>query len=168
MTSKTIRTFAALSAAFATAAAMTMMGSAAAPKFYPDDPVWVERDTEDASSMKPLEVKLFVDLTYNIIEGRSKPASVRAMNVNTVDDVPDSSWFTNRIGYRPLTAPEIAKGPDTTDGPSAGAWTITSSKNDGVMPGFTIKDASGQRWFLKFDPPGYRAMSTGTKWRSRS
>jgi hypothetical protein len=40
---------------------------------------------------------------------------------------------------------------------------VTSSKSDGVTPGFTIKDATGQRWFLKFDPPGYRAMSTGTE-----
>ena len=27
----------------------------------------------------------------------------------------------------------------------------------------TIKDANGQRWFLKFDPRGYRGMSTGTE-----
>jgi hypothetical protein len=62
-----------------------------------------------------------------------------------------------------MSPQEIAKGPDTTDGPSAGAWTITSSKSDGVTPGFTVKDSTGQRWFLKFDPPGYRAMATGTE-----
>jgi hypothetical protein len=32
-----------------------------------------------------------------------------------------------------------------------------------VTPGFTIKDARGDRWFLKFDPPGFRAMATGTE-----
>jgi hypothetical protein len=32
-----------------------------------------------------------------------------------------------------------------------------------VTPGFTVKDVNGERWFLKFDPPGYRAMSTGTE-----
>jgi hypothetical protein len=157
------RMFAGLAAALATLSAMTMMGSAAAPRFYPDDPMWVERDTEDASGMKALEIPLFVDLTYNIIEGRNKPENLRAMNVNTVDEVPDSSWFTNRVGYRTLTAAEIATGPDTTEGPAKGKWTITSSKSDGVTPGFTIKDSRGQRWFLKFDPPGYRAMSTGTE-----
>jgi hypothetical protein len=40
---------------------------------------------------------------------------------------------------------------------------VTSSKSDGVTPGFTVKDANGQRWFLKFDPPGYRGMATGTE-----
>ena len=32
-----------------------------------------------------------------------------------------------------------------------------------MTPGFTVKDGRGERWFLKFDPPGYRAMSTGTE-----
>ena len=32
-----------------------------------------------------------------------------------------------------------------------------------MTPGFTVKDVNGERWFLKFDPPGYRAMSTGTE-----
>ena len=77
--------------------------------------------------------------------------------------MPDSSWFTNRAGHRRLTPEDVAKGPDTSDGPAPGTWTITSSKSDGVTPGFTVKDATGQRWFLKFDPPGYRAMSTGTE-----
>jgi hypothetical protein len=80
-----------------------------------------------------------------------------------VDEVPDSAWFTNRAGIHALTAEQIAIGPDTSAGPAPGDWTVTSSKSDGVTPGFTIKDASGQRWFLKFDPPGYRGMATGTE-----
>jgi hypothetical protein len=31
------------------------------------------------------------------------------------------------------------------------------------MPGFTVRDVNGERWFLKFDPPEFRAMSTGTE-----
>jgi hypothetical protein len=57
----------------------------------------------------------------------------------------------------------MANGPNTTAGPAEGTWTITSSKSDGVTPGFTVKDSAGQRWFLKFDPPGYRGMATGTE-----
>ena len=37
---------------------------------------------------------------------------VRALNVNTVDEVPDSSWFTNRIGRHDLSVAEVVKGPD--------------------------------------------------------
>jgi hypothetical protein len=145
------------------AAMLTSFGSAATQKFFNDDPIWVEHDTEDASGMKPLEVNLTVDLIYNSIAGRDPVASVRAKNLNTVDEVPDSSWFTNRAGHRPLSTDDIAKGPDTTSGPAPGPWTVTSSKSDGVTPGFTIKDANGQRWFLKFDPRGHRGMATGTE-----
>ena len=163
MKSSTSKFLGALAGALSVAVAGTMLTSAASPKFYADDPVWIERDTQDASSIKPLEVDLFVDLTTNIVAGQETPVARRAANVNTVDEVPNSSWFTNRLGYRQMSPEEIAKGPNTTNGPAAGAWTITSSKSDGVTPGFTVKDSTGQRWFLKFDPPGYRAMSTGTE-----
>jgi hypothetical protein len=152
-----------LAGVLAVATAGTMLTSAASPKFYADDPVWIERDTQDASNIEPLEVDLFVDLTSNLLAGRDVTAARRAGNTNTVDEVPDSSWFTNRLGYRPMSPVEIAKGPNTTAGPVPGAWTITSSKSDGVTPGFTVRDGSGQRWFLKFDPPGHRAMATGTE-----
>ena len=146
----------------ALAAAITIGASAAAPRFFDDDPVWREPDTEDASGMQPLEVDLLVDLTMNLFNrGAAEP--VRAQNVNTVDQVPDSSWFTNRAGFLPLTAEDVFKGPDTGTGPAPGEWTVTSSKSDGVTPGFTIRDANGQIWFLKFDPPGFPGMATGTE-----
>ena len=147
-----------------TTAALTILVSAAPARFYDDDPVWVERDTEDASGMKPLEIDLIVDLTYNLFgKPGDRVPGVRAKNVNTVDEVPDSSWFTNRAGRRPLTPKEMTIGPDTTAGPGPGRWIVTASKSDGVTPGFTIRNPSGELWFLKFDPRGYRAMATGTE-----
>ena len=160
---KTTGRFAALvGGTLSLAAALTIASSAASPRFYEDDPIWHERDSEDASGMKPLEVDLFVDLTTNLIGPRAVEAG-RARNVNTVDEVPDSSWYTNRAGARTLTADDMFTGPDTTKGPEPGTWTVTSSKSDGVTPGFTVKDSKGQLWFLKFDPPGYRGMATGTE-----
>ncbi len=150
-------------AGVAVVAALGVLMSAATPRFFDDDPIWVERDTQDASGVKRLEIDLTVDLAYNVIAGFREPDRVRAMNLNSVDEVPDSSWFTNRAGRRDLTPEDVANGPNRTDGPTAGPWTITSSKSDGVTPGFTIKDATGQRWFLKFDPPGRRGMATGTE-----
>jgi hypothetical protein len=144
-------------------AAGTMLTSAASQKFYDDDPVWIERDTQDASGMQLHDVELLVDLTYNIIKGDGVAEPGRAGNVNTVDEVPDSSWFTNRLGARAMSPEAVAIGPDTTPGPAAGPWTVTSSKSDGVTPGFTIRDTAGDRWFLKFDPPGLRGMATGTE-----
>jgi len=157
------RISAAVVCTLAAVAAATALGSAAAPKFFTDDPIWVERDTQDASGMKPLEIDLMVDLASSIVRGRDVIAPGPARNINTIGEVPDSSWFTNRAGHRALTPQDVATGPNTSDGPAPGTWTITSSKSDGVTPGFTVKDSTGQRWFLKFDPPGYRAMATGTE-----
>jgi hypothetical protein len=152
-----------IGAALAVTASLAAFASAASPRFYDDDPIWVERDTQDASKVKPLEVSLFVDLTYNLFGKPGDPTpNVRAKNVNTVDEVPDSSWFTNRAGRRPLAADEVARAVDSSDGPAPGRWTV-SSKSDGMTPGFTIHDADGVRWFIKFDPPGYGGMGTGTE-----
>jgi len=147
----------------ASAIGLTAVGDAATSKFFDDDPIWIERDTQDASDMKPMEISLFVDIASNALRRVEMQTPVRAQNLNSIDEVPDSSWFTNRAGRRPLTPEEVEAGPNTGTGPAPGSWTITSSKSDGVTPGFTVKDAHGERWFLKFDPPGYRGMSTGTE-----
>ena len=155
-----LRTGVALLGVLSVASLASIIGGAATPRFLPDDPIQVERDTEDASGMRNHEPNLFVDFAYNTLTGAKPASSPRAGNINTIDEVPDSSWYTNRHG---LTAADVKKGPNRDNGPAAGNWTVTSSKSDGVTPGFTIKDANGQRWFLKFDPPGMRGMATGTE-----
>ncbi len=57
----------------------------------------------------------------------------------------------------------VARAANTGNGPAAGPWQIVSAKSDGVTPGFTIKDSAGTVWFIKFDPPGFRGMATGTE-----
>ena len=136
----------------------------ATPKFFNDDPLSIEPSSQDASKVAPWNIDLVIDLAYNQFGKPGDPTpDVRAQNVNSIDEVPDGAWFTNRAGHRALTVDEVATGPDTTSGPAPGTWTITSGKTDGITPGFTIEDAAGQRWFIKFDPPGYRGMATGTE-----
>ena len=137
---------------------------AAGPKFYTDDPISRIVDSQDASGVQEREIDLLYDTFENSLSwpGDRTP-NVRAQNLNTVDEVPDSNWFTNRLGTRSVSVDELLKGPDTGSGPAPGAWTVIAAKNDGVTPGFTVRDSTGQVWFLKFDPPGYRAMSTGTE-----
>ncbi len=145
---------------FVSAAANTQ----GAVRFYDDDPLWIDADTEDASGIQPWEIDLFYDSVENLFsKPGDKDLTKRAANINTIDEVPDSSWFTNRAGMKKLTVEEVMKGPNTSDGPVPGKWTIIASKSDGVTPGFTIKDTADQVWFIKFDPPGYRGMSTGSE-----
>ncbi len=133
-------------------------------KFYPDDPISKIVDSQDASAVKARKIDLVYDTLENSISwpGDRTP-NVRAQNVNTVDEVPDSNWFTNRLGASPMTVEALLKGPDVTNGPAAGTWTIIAAKDEGVMPGFTVRDSADQVWFIKFDPPGYRGMATGTE-----
>jgi hypothetical protein len=137
---------------------------AAGKKFYPDDPIARVEDSQDASAVKERSIDLLYDTIENSFHrpGDSTP-NVRAQNVNTVDEVPDSNWFANRLGTRPVSVEELLTGPDTTAGPARGNWTVIDAKNDGVTPGFTVRDSTGTVWFIKVDPPGYRAMATGTE-----
>jgi hypothetical protein len=87
MKTTTSRLAALVGGTVAIAAAFTISSSAASPRFYNDDPIWHERDSQDASGMKPLEVDLLVDLTTNLIGPRAVEAG-RARNLNSVDEVP--------------------------------------------------------------------------------
>lgn len=136
----------------------------AAPRFYADDPLQREPETQDASKVQPHELILLHEITENLFaKPGDRTLGVRAKNANTIDEVPDSSWFNNRAGARPLSADEVRRGPDETSGPADGDWIVTSAKSDGVTPGFTIRDRGGEVWFLKFDPPGYSGMATGAE-----
>lgn len=80
------------------------------------------------------------------------PEPTRATNVNALDEVPDSTWFTNRIGVRDLSLEEIKRGPNFDETPEAHKpWTVTGTKVGGKSAGFLMKDARGQVYILKFD-----------------
>ena len=68
--------------------------------------------------------------------------------------MPDSSWFTNRIGAAPLPVESILRGPNIGPPPAAEKWVIIREKTSGYAPGFTARDAAGETWFVSFDPPG--------------
>ena len=139
-----------LSLALLVAAALTLWG--ASTKFYNDDPIQREPETRDASGAKSWDIDLSWDLIYNLFAHPGDPtANVRAQNINTIDEVPDSSWFTNRILARPVSIEEAVNGPIVGDGPAPPPWTITRPKAAGAAPGFTMRDSKGVDWFVSFD-----------------
>ena len=87
----------------------------------------------------------------------------QAFNVDAFDEVPNSSWFTNRNYRRQLSLEAIAQGPGQGRGPDSGTWDVVSAKVGGATPGFQIVDSRGDRYVLKFDPPGYPEMATGAE-----
>src|SRR6478735_5190689 len=82
------------------------------------------------------------------------PKKGEAENVNALDEVPNSSWFQNRIGQFDLSPEEVANaecGDLPSLDPEKGAWRVIGAKPDGANPGFMIEAPDGFRYLLKFD-----------------
>jgi hypothetical protein len=140
---------------------LILLGGCAQPiaRFALRDPVWVDPDRNPVPG-KP--AKYFSGL---IADGADQiafrplsrffafPLSEEAANTNSLDEVPDSAWFENRIGVRAMTPEQVGQGACAGLAPldPAGPWTVVVAKPDGANPGFFIKAADGQRYLLKFD-----------------
>jgi hypothetical protein len=84
-----------------------------------------------------------------------------AANVDAWDEVPNSTWFTNRNHVRAVP-PAVVRlgGADSLVAPVP-PYTIKARKTSGVNAGFRIKDARGKRWIVKLDKPGYPQLGSG-------
>jgi hypothetical protein len=85
----------------------------------------------------------------------------RSTNVNSMDEVPDSTWFRNRIGIREVSTEEIRNGNKVATDPMLNKpWTIKSTKIGGKSIGFLIEDSKGVKFVLKFDQLGLPEAET--------
>jgi hypothetical protein len=86
------------------ALAAVLTADANGARFFSDDPVSRIVDSEDASGVREREI----DLVYDTLENSfswpgDRTPNVRAQSLNTIDEVPDSNWFANRLGVVPVT-----------------------------------------------------------------
>jgi hypothetical protein len=112
-----------------------------APEPYESPLVW---DGLDNSVFRPMARVFAVD-----------PAGP-AVNLNAFDEVPDSAWFTNRMGRSRPTREALLRGAcnqgeilDATNA-AAGSWRIDQGKPNGATPGFRIR-VDKQKYMLKTD-----------------
>lgn len=87
----------------------------------------------------------------------------QADNVNALDEAPNSSWYTNRHFLFPMTVEEIERGPGHATPDDSGAWEIVAGKFEGGTAGFTVKDAAGTYFLLKFDSEGNNEMGSAAE-----
>ncbi|HEX6275576.1 MAG TPA: hypothetical protein VFZ53_21190 [Polyangiaceae bacterium] len=112
-----------------------------APEPYESPLAW---DAVDNSVFRPLARVFAVD-----------PAGA-AVNVNAFDEVPDSAWFTNRLGARRPSEDELLSGAcsaeELLDPSSAapGSYRIDQGKTNGATPGFRIR-VGKRKYMLKTD-----------------
>ncbi len=151
-----------------------------AAKFYDDDPIREMPPPVQVDDAKYRKLNDYFDLFTNLFanlgekqpsdkqirnsgrRGGDKVAPIPAQAVNTLGEVPNNSWFTNRIGSREFTLEEIRKAAGGERPPDQSApWTIKAAKTEGVTPGFRIQDSTGENYLIKFDPIKHPEMATG-------
>lgn len=137
---------------------LLLVACASSPRavvFKNEPPVTSVADQRDIPkpAARPLPMMLYyldVFAGDRIDRALSLPEEHRARDINALDEVPDSSWFTNR-------EPQVTE----QSAPPAGPWTVLGTKIGGHSPGLLVADARGDRYLMKFDVAGSPDMETG-------
>ncbi len=131
-------------------------------RFYPDDPVWRDVDMRDIPPVANFDLSKSYEF-LNETFGDTVQSRGQALNVNTLGEVPDSSWFTNRLGLHDMTIEQVVRGPNQVDGPAPGTWSVTGRPDSGITPKFTIKDARGDTYMIKLDPDKFPELPSSVE-----
>jgi hypothetical protein len=136
-----------------------------AQKFRTDDPVRIDDDSVVAPrNVHRSQPSDYFDFLLNSFGHPGDRRAIPAININTLGDVPDSSWFQNRHGLHPMSISDLVRGPNQSNGPSTdGPWVVIGAKTEGVTPGFRIRDARGDVYVMKFDPKDRPEMATAAE-----
>jgi hypothetical protein len=139
--------------------------SIAARKFYRDDPLEQEPPPLRADKVASRRISDAYDLFSNTLSKRGERTAAKkpipAGAVNTLGEVPDNTWYTNRHYKKPLSIEELVRGPGDGNPPdTSGPLMVVSAKTEGVTPGFVMEDARGRRYNVKFDPLTNPEMAT--------
>ena len=147
-------------------AAAQLGGTGQAPggaRFNGDDPILVDADNLDIERPSEWPVYELFDVYQNLFQDPGDAEKIRAVNINTIGEVPDSSWFQNRLSVRDMSVEEIVTGPNLSGPPAQGQWTVIGRPGGGVTPKFMIEDADGDRFIIKFDPLEYPEIASGAE-----
>ena len=78
--------------------------------------------------------------------------------------MPDSSWFTNRIGRAAMSVDRHrARARSLPSAISLDGWVVSGGKSPGVQPGFRMTDPDGQLYQIEVDPPSNPEMASGAE-----
>jgi hypothetical protein len=115
-------------------------------------------DALEQSFTRPISRLFDPALAIKKIAGNRREAA----NVDARDQVHlPSAWWQPRLGFQPVSVEQMRRGPGPGTGPRPGPWIVTRAKTEGVSAGFQMKDADGNRFAIKFDPPRFLELATG-------
>lgn len=147
------------------AIACPVLIAAASPKFFQDDPLLRDPKPLPVGKLKTDKLSDSGDFLRETFREPGEKQSVAhptpSLDTNTLDELPDSLWYTNRHYSKPMTIEELTRGPGGIKPPSTEKpWIVYEAKLEGVTPGFRIKDCTGEKYVIKFDPLDNREMAT--------
>jgi hypothetical protein len=128
-----------------------------AQQFLPDDPLTRTPEVAAVRKTDMQDINALYDFGHDSFHYKS-PAATDSRGVNTLGEVPDSSWFTNR-DISSLSIEALKKGGRAHGGPQP-PYTVVAAKTEGVSTGFRIRDSRGLLYFVKADPPSNPEMAT--------
>jgi hypothetical protein len=137
--------------------ALAGVAACSAQQFLADDPLTRTPEVGAVSKINPQDINELYDFAHNSFRYKS-PAASDSLGVNTLGEVPDSSWFTNR-DISSLSIDAVKKGGRVHGAPQP-PYTVVAAKSEGVSTGFRIRDARGMLYFVKADPPSNLEMAT--------
>lgn len=151
---------------FAVLALLAAPAAVEARKFFDDDPLMKEPKPRPVGEVRRRKVSDIYDFFKNTFgkpgEHFAPSQPVRAKDVNTIDEIPDGSWFTNRHGKHRMSIEELVRGAGYSPAPvMEGGWEVTGAKTEGVTPGFTVRDSAKRQFQLKFDVRENYELGTG-------
>lgn len=138
-----------------------MAGSGVARRFYPDDPLAKEPPPMAVGEIREEPGSAAGTFIHDTLHQRGDSKRLPARDINTVDEVPDNAWYTNRHYAHPLSNAQLSLGPGGQEPPVADQpWTVYEA-NEGQSPILRIEDSAGRRYALRFDPLQYIELTTG-------
>ena len=144
---------------FAALAAAPIWGGCASSgsSRFDDEVVWQDDDKHPIDKPEEQEIPMYWSAAdHTVFRPLSRfflfEEAGPAANTNALGEVPNSSWYTNRLSVADLPPERVARGPCAVEpGPAGESWTIESGKIGGANPGFVIEDEAGDTYLLKFD-----------------
>ncbi len=138
-------------------------GAARAPRFRLADPV------ERLDDEKPIPVpraterhgeRFYFHSTvsnphYRLPYG---PRIRLAADVNALNETVASTFFTPRLGRRPLTPDEVGRGPG--DGPPVLPLSVYQTLGGGRRRAFLARDSRGRPYYVRLDPAGHPGLES--------
>ncbi len=130
------------------------------PRFYPDDPLWTMPPPVPVKTPTRRKINELYDFVANSAAKQNPADPIRAQDVNSLGEVPDGLWYTNRHYRHPMSIEQLQIGPTHRDHEPVLPFRVVGAKTEGITPGFQIRDARNRHYFCKPDPVSNPEMAT--------